>query len=79
MTTKTLSRACHQVRGLSPKKLIDGNLALEAKRNLVMGDHTVEEIALGLGFSEATNFVKFFKRITGRTPEVFRLHHRVNS
>jgi len=72
VTTKTLSRACQQIRGLSPKKLIDQNLALEAKRKLILGDGTVEETALDLGFSEATNFVKFFKRIVGQTPEAFR-------
>lgn len=71
-TPRTLSRACHQVRGISPKKLIDQCLALEAKRKLILGDHAVEEIAFDLGFSEATNFVKFFKRIAGQTPEAFR-------
>lgn len=72
VTTRTLGRACHQVRGLSPKRLIDQNLALEAKRKLILADHTVEETAFELGFSEATNFVKFFKRVAGQTPEGFR-------
>lgn len=76
VTAKTLSRACQEVRSLSPKKLIDQNTALEAKRRLVLGDQTVEEIAFELGFSEATNFVKFFKRIVGHTPEAFRDEQR---
>ncbi len=78
-TTRTLSRACHQVRGVSPKKLIDQCLALEAKRKLILGDHAVEEIAFDLGFSEATNFVKFFKRVAGQTPEAFREAQRRRS
>jgi len=72
VTEKTLARACQKIRGLSPKKLIDQHFALEAKRKLILGDDTVEQIAFGLGFTEATNFVKFFKRIVGQTPEAFR-------
>ena len=34
------------------------------------------EQAVDLGFSEATNFVKFFKRIAGTTPEAFRREQR---
>jgi len=76
VTPRTLARACHTIRGISPKQLIDQHLTLEAKRKLVLGDDTVEEIAFDLGFSEATNFVKFFKRIAGTTPEVFRQEQR---
>ena len=72
VTPRTLARACHTIRGISPKRLIDQHLSMEAKRRLVLGDETVEEIAFDLGFSEATNFVKFFKRITDTTPEAFR-------
>ena len=71
-TARTLARACHQVRGQSPKKLIDARITLEAKRQLILTEDTVEEIAFSLGFSESTNFVKFFKRIAGNTPEGFR-------
>lgn len=72
VTPRTLARACHTIRGISPKQLIDEHITLEAKRKLVLGDESVEEIAFGLGFSEATNFVKFFKRIARTTPEAFR-------
>ncbi|MDF1755194.1 MAG: AraC family transcriptional regulator [Verrucomicrobiales bacterium] len=76
VTQRTLARACHEIRGVSPKKLIDQHCVLEAKRKLILGDNTVEEIAFDLGFSEATNFVKFFKRIAGLTPEAFRTKQR---
>ncbi len=76
VTPRTLSRACHEIRGINPKRLIDQHFAMEAKRRLVLGDETVEEIAFDLGFSEATNFVKFFKRIAGTTPEAFRQEQR---
>ncbi|MGE9271366.1 MAG: helix-turn-helix domain-containing protein, partial [Verrucomicrobiales bacterium] len=57
----------------SPKVMVDEAVALEAKRRLILSTETVESIAFGLGFSEATNFVKFFKRVVGETPEAFRL------
>ena len=76
VTQKTLGRACHRIRGMSPKKLIDHHFTLEAKRKLILSDDTIEEIAFSLGFSEATNFVKFFKRIAEKTPEAFRSEQR---
>ncbi|MFP5510973.1 MAG: helix-turn-helix domain-containing protein [Alphaproteobacteria bacterium] len=33
-------------------------------------------IAEGLGFAEATNFAKFFRRETGLTPAAFRAENR---
>ncbi len=71
-TPRTLARACRMMRGLSPKRLIDSHVALEAKRCLVTTVDTVEAIGYTLGFSEPTNFVKFFKRVAGTTPEAFR-------
>lgn len=71
-TARTLHRACQAVRGLSPKRLLDARIGLEAKRKLMLSADTVEAIAFSLGFSESTNFVKFFKRVSGQTPEEFR-------
>ena len=72
VTPRTLARACHRARGLAPKRMIDLRVGLEAKRMLTTSDATVEAIGLSLGFTEATNFVKFFRRIVGQTPEGFR-------
>lgn len=72
VTGRTLARACHAVRAMSPKHLIDARVALEAKRHLMVSAASVEEIAFSLSFTEATNFVKFFKRVVGQTPESFR-------
>lgn len=68
----TLSRACTASVGRSAKHLIDQRLALEAKRLLVHGNATTAEIGYRLGFSEPTNFVKFFRRLTDTTPQAFR-------
>lgn len=68
----TLSRACLAIRGRSAKQLIDRRLVLEAKRFLVHSRATTLEISHRLGFTEPTNFVKFFKRLEGTTPQEFR-------
>ncbi|MCJ0764840.1 helix-turn-helix transcriptional regulator [Variovorax terrae] len=68
----TLSRACLAAAGHTAKQALDLRIALEAKRLLVHSDETVVQIGHRLGFSEPTNFVKFFKRLAGVTPLEFR-------
>ena len=69
---KTLTRACQAATGRTAKELIDGRVALEAKRLLAHTSRPVATIARALGFSEPTNFGKFFTRQTGQTPGTFR-------
>ncbi|MCW5623379.1 MAG: helix-turn-helix domain-containing protein [Burkholderiales bacterium] len=68
----TLSRACRAAEGRSAKQVIDRRIALEAQRLLVHSTASVAQIAHRLGFSEPTNFVKFFRRTVDRTPSAFR-------
>lgn len=68
----TLSRACLATTGCTAKQAIDQRIALEAKRLLVHSDLSAAQIGHRLGFSEATNFLKFFKRMAGDTPLGFR-------
>lgn len=71
-STRTLARACQARSGCSPKERIDRRVVLEARRLLAVTGATVDEIATELGFTEPTNFVKFFRRIMGITPDAFR-------
>lgn len=71
-TVKTLTRACSSVTGQPVKQVIDARVALEAQRLLAYTDETVSAIARRLGFSEPTNFGKFFARQCGVTPGDFR-------
>ncbi|MFF4343254.1 AraC family transcriptional regulator [Kitasatospora sp. NPDC001540] len=73
---RTLTRACRAATGLSPKQLVDARVALEARRLLAHTDLPVAAIGRALGFSEPTNFGKFFARETGDTPGDFRRTHR---
>ena len=72
-SAKSLRRACMMACGSSPKQLIEQRLILEAKRLLAHTGLTVEAIATEVGFSEPTNFVKFFRRHGGMRPLDFRL------
>jgi AraC-like DNA-binding protein len=73
---KTLDRACRAMNGLSAKAAIDSRVALEARRLLAHTSLTVAAIGEDLGFSEPTNFVKFFKARTGQLPGEFRAQLR---
>jgi AraC-like DNA-binding protein len=72
---KTLLRACRSVAGLTPKEVIERRVTLEAKRLLAHSQLPVSSIAIDVGFSEATNFTKFFRRREGISPAEFRRRH----
>ncbi|MER6077408.1 AraC family transcriptional regulator [Streptomyces sp. NPDC001833] len=79
-TVKTLTRACLAATGQPVKQVIDARVALQAQRLLAHTDEPVAVIARRLGFSEPTNFGKFFTRHTGTTPGAFRrTHHALPS
>lgn len=71
----TISRACLATVGRTAKQEIDARVALEAKRLLVHSEATAAQIGHQLGFTEPTNFLKFFKRTVGCTPLEFREGH----
>lgn len=77
VSTSTLARTCKDVLGHSAKEEVDRRVALEAQRLLVHSTSTSVAIGELLGFSEATNLVKFFRRRVGTTPEAFRQAHRL--
>lgn len=69
---RTLTRACQRVTGMTAKGVLDQRLTLEAKRLLAHSDTSAAAIGVQLGFTEATNFGKFFLRNTGQRPAQFR-------
>lgn len=71
-TRKGLYRAIMASAGLAPKQVIDERVSLEARRLLVHTSWPLKRIASELGFSEPTNFVKFFKRTCGQSPSAYR-------
>lgn len=71
-----LRAACAAATGHSPTKLIHARIITEAKRNLIFGDMTMEQIAYSLGFSDAAYFTRFFRKEVGQAPSQFRLAAR---
>lgn len=76
-TEKSLARAVTAAMGMTAKAFIAARINLEAKRLLVHTDLPVATIAEKLGFEEATNFSKFFKREVGCAPAEFRRRQRI--
>jgi AraC-like DNA-binding protein len=74
MGEKTLSRVCLAAVGLTAKAVINQRLVLEAKRLLAYTTLPVQVIGQMLGFDDATNFVKFFRKNVDKTPMAFRKH-----
>lgn len=73
---RTLNRVSRAVTGRLAKDVIDDRVVMEAKRLLAHTDITASAIGRQLGFTEPTNFGKFFHAATGETPGSFRSRHR---
>ena len=71
-STKTLTRATNAVLGQTPKEVIDRRVAFAACRLLANTDISVSWIAHKLGFTEQSNFSKFFNRKVEMTPAAYR-------
>jgi AraC-like DNA-binding protein/mannose-6-phosphate isomerase-like protein (cupin superfamily) len=73
-SVRTLTRACLAATGHPAKEYIDARVVLEARRQLVHTGTPVLAIAADLGFRDASDFTKFFRRREpeGLTPAEFR-------
>ncbi|MDV5169310.1 AraC family transcriptional regulator [Photobacterium rosenbergii] len=71
-STKQLDKLAKDHAGLSVKELVDERVLVEAKRLLAFSQYSISDIANRLGFNEATNMTKFFKRHTDVNPKDFR-------
>jgi AraC-like DNA-binding protein len=52
--------------------LINEQILLEAKRNLLATSNQIKDIADYLDYEDVSYFVRFFKKHTGHSPEAFR-------
>jgi AraC family transcriptional regulator, transcriptional activator of pobA len=67
-----LNEICKKSLGKNAQAIIQERVVLEAKNLLFHTDTTVAEISYHLQFSDASNFVKFFKAQTTLTPQQYR-------
>ena len=62
----------------SPCDVMEERLLLEAQLLLKNTTVTVAEIAYRFGYSDSTNFIKFFKGMYGKTPLQYRKQIKTN-
>lgn len=67
-----LNTICQQLCQQTALQFIHQRVLLEAKRNLLYTVMSIANISDRLGFSEQAYFSRFFKRLTGTTPNAFR-------
>ncbi len=72
LTPKRVNELLRGKMGTTVSRLLYRLMLIEAKRELYHQQHSVKEIAYGLGFSDQSYFARFFKKQTGLTPEEFR-------
>lgn len=68
----TLQIATKQTFNQSPKEILIQHLIALAKFKLMDPTQKIQHIATSLGFNQATNFTKFFKKYTDLTPAEYR-------
>jgi AraC-like DNA-binding protein len=71
MTVRTLQRRLMEA-GISYTQLVNTSRVDIAARWLQAGELSITEIARMLGYSDASNFTRAFRRQTGMSPQAFR-------
>lgn len=74
---KTLSNLFKKSGHVSPLKVINDRIVLEAKRLLLFSTKNADEIGFELGYKEAAHFSKFFKTHTGFPPAQFKKQNQL--
>lgn len=72
VTPKHLNETCKKLTGSTASKIIQERIILEARRMLLYTEKSIAEIAFSLAFTDPSHFGKFYKKITGTTPQSFR-------
>ena len=67
-----LNKFCRQYMGTTAQEMIHHKQVSEAKRLLRMTTDAVSDIAYQLNFSDPSNFNRFFRAITGLSPQQYR-------
>ncbi|MFD4476740.1 helix-turn-helix domain-containing protein [Streptomyces sp. NPDC058471] len=70
-SVRTLSRAARETTGKGVRELIDERRVLEARRLLGSARWDARAVAAHLGFTDPSNFGRFFRDRTGLTPAAF--------
>ncbi len=71
-TVDSLNEHCKLITGKTAGQILRDRILSEAKRALLLSDLPIGEVASRLGFSDASYFVRFFKKATGQPPQQYR-------
>ena len=67
-----LNTLCRELTGQTALQMIHQRVMLEAKRSLIYTNMSISHLSDHLGFSDPTYFSRFFRRLSGQTPNAFR-------
>ncbi|RYZ45306.1 MAG: AraC family transcriptional regulator, partial [Chitinophagaceae bacterium] len=72
VSTKRLNQILKRKYNRTIHQIIHDRLVREAKHQLFVSKKNIKEIAFDLGFEDKSYFSRFFKKMTGQTPEAFK-------
>ena len=72
ISTNHLNKICRYEMGMTAGELIRSKICMEAKKMLIHTNKSINEIATELGFENASYFTSFFRKLTSKSPEVYR-------
>lgn len=72
LSESSLTDICRRFANSSPKRLILERVLREAKRLLLFSPCSVHEVAYQLGFKDPAYFARFFNRMAGCSPSLYR-------
>jgi AraC family transcriptional activator of pobA len=67
-----LNQLCRALSGQTALQVVHQRLLLEARRNLLYTRMSIGQLSDSLGFTDPTYFARFFKRLSGQTPNGYR-------
>ena len=67
-----LNQLCRALASQTALQVVHQRLLLEARRNLSYTRMSIGQLSDRLGFSDPTYFARFFKRLSGQTPNAYR-------
>ena len=72
ITTDYLYKVCGKIQGQTPKEIINTQTANDLKRYLTGTDLSVKDLAREFHFEDPSYLSRFFRRITGVSPQDYR-------
>lgn len=71
-SVSSLNRVCNHSVGITAKSIIQNRVLIEAKRKLIYTQYPVDQVAYTLGFKDPAYFARYFKKLEGVPPSVYR-------